>query len=132
MDSEKIPSYVENWADSEEKRAYLYEQGVGTEKKELIKFRKKIVNDEIVSETEVQEQSNSIISTLNYLIEKTELPLSGNNQKETLLKISSICRNVTSQIDIDKLKDISEEYNLAEYLNWKSESTIKIYVFFPN
>lgn len=129
MDSEKIPSYVENWADSEEKRAYLYEQGIGTEKKELIKFRKKIVNDEIVSETEVQEQSNSIISTLSYLIEKVALPLSGNNQKETLLKISSICRNVTSQIDIDKLKDISEEYNLAEYLNWKSESTIKIYVF---
>lgn len=129
MDSEKIPSCVENWADSEEKRAYLYEQGVGTEKKELIKFRKKIVNDEIVSETEVQEQSNSIISTLNYLIEKTELPLSGNNQKETLLKISSICRNVTSQIDIDKLKDISEEYNLAEYQNWKNESTIKIFVF---
>lgn len=128
MDSEKIPSYVENWADSEEKKAYLYEQGVGTEKKELIKFRKKIVNDEIVSETEVQEQSNSMISTLNYLIEKVALPLSGNNQKETLLKISSICRNVTSQIDIDKLKDISEEYNLAEYLNWKSDSTIKIYV----
>lgn len=129
MDSEKIPSYVENWADSEEKRAYLYEQGVGTEKKELIKFRKKIVNDEIVSETEVQEQSNCIISTLNYLIEKTELPLSGNNQKETLLKISSICRNVTSQIDIDKLKDISEEYNFAEYQNWKNESTIQIFVF---
>ena len=129
MDSEKIPSYVENWADSEEKRAYLYEQGVGTEKKELIKFRKKIVNDEVVSETEVQEQSNSINSTLNYLIEKTALPLNGNNQKETLLKISSICRNVTSQIDIDKLKDISEEYDLVEYLNWKSESTIKIYVF---
>ena len=129
MDSEKIPSYVENWADSEEKKAYLYEQGVGTEKKELIKFRKKVVNDEIVSETEVQEQSNSMISTLNYLIEKVALPLSGNNQKETLLKISSICRNVTSQIDIDKLKKISEEYNLAEYLNWKSESTIKIYVF---
>lgn len=128
MDSEKIPSYVENWADSEEKKAYLYEQGVGTEKKELIKFRKKIVNDEIVSETEVQEQSNSMISTLNYLIEKVALPLSGNNQKETLLKISSICRNVTSQIDIDKLKDISEEYNLDEYLNWKSDSTIKIYV----
>lgn len=129
MDSEKIPSYVENWADSEEKKAYLYEQGVGTEKKELIKFRKKVVNDEIVSETEVQEQSNSMISTLNYLIEKVALPLSGNNQKETLLKISSICRNVTSQIDVDKLKKISEEYNLAEYLNWKSESTIKIYVF---
>lgn len=129
MDSEKIPSYVENWADSEEKRAYLYEQGVGTEKKDLIKFRKKIVNDEIVSETEVQEQSNSIISTLNYLVEKIALPLSGNNQKETLLKISSICRNVTSQIDIDKLKNISEEYNLAEYQNWKNESTIKIFVF---
>ena len=82
-----------------------------------------------MSETEVQEQSNSIISTLNYLVEKIALPLSGNNQKETLLKISSICRNVTSQIDIDKLKNISEEYNLAEYQNWKNESTIKIFVF---
>lgn len=129
MDSEKVPSFVENWADSEEKKVYLYEQGVGTEKKELIKFRKKIVNDEIVSETEVQEQSNSIISTLNYLIEKISLPLNGNNQRETLLKLFSICRNVTSQIDIDKLKNISEEYDLPEYLNWKSESVIKISVF---
>jgi len=129
MDSEKIPSFVESWADSEEKKAYLYEQGVGTEKKELIKFRKKIVNNETVSESEVQEQSNSMISTLNFLVEKIGLPLNGNNQIETLLKMSSICRNVTSQIDIEKLKDISEEYNIAEYQNWKSDSTINIYVF---
>ena len=129
MDSEKIPSFVENWADSEEKKAYLFEQGVGTERKELIKFRKKIVNNETVSESEVHEQSNSMISTLNFLVEKISLPLNGNSQIETLLKMSSICSNVTSQIDIDKLKDISEEYNLPEYLNWKSDSTISIFVF---
>lgn len=127
--SEKVPSFVESWADTEEKKAYLREQGVGSEKNNLIKFRKKIVSDETVSESEVQEQSNNILSTLNYLIEKAKLPLNGNNQIDALLKISSMCRNITSQIDLDKLKEISVEYNLSEYLNWKGDSAINIYLF---
>ena len=129
LDSERVPVFVEKWANTEEKKAYLFEQGVGSEKKSLIKFRKKIVNNEVVGDIEIQEQSNNILSTLNYLIEKKHFPLNGDNQRGALLKIAAMCRSISSQINLDKLKEYSKEYQLPEYEAWKNDSTIKVFVF---
>lgn len=129
LESECVPSFVEKWANTEEKRAYLYEQGVGSDKKSLIRFRKKIVNNEVIGDLEIQEQTNNILSTLNYLIEKKHFPLNGDNQRGALLKIAAMCRNISSQINLDKLKEYSKEYQLPEYEAWKNDSTIKVFVF---
>ena len=132
MDSEKIPSFIEQWANSEEKRSYLLGVGVSSENTDLIKIRKKLVNNEVVGDAIILEKSvQTIQSILNYFIEKKLFPLNGDNQRDALLKISSLSRSTSIVINLKKLIDKSCEYSLAEYLTWKNDSKMRIFVF-PN
>lgn len=126
---EKILDSIESWADSDDKRKYLVSLGVKTEQTRLIKFRKSLVNNEKIDDADIENQKAEITSTINYLKSKNLLPLTGDNQIDTLLKIQPFNKKyLFKQIDIGLLKECSYEYDLDEYKQWKKDDTIKIYL----
>lgn len=128
-DDEIILPAIEKWADNDEKRSYLVSLGVKTERAKLIQLRKSIINNETVSTADVEAQKEYIGSTVKLFASKDLLPFTGENQIAAMLMFEQYSRYVISQYDIDLLKSSSSEYNLPEYLSWKTDDKISICLY---
>lgn len=128
-DDEIILPAIEKWADSDEKRSYIVSLGVKTERAKLIQLRKSIINNEIISTADIEAQKDYIGSTIELFASKGLLPFTGENQIPAMLMFEQYNRYVTSQYDIDLLKSFSSEYNLPEYLSWKTDDKISICLY---
>ena len=91
-DDEAVLSSIERWANTEEKLIYLRNLGVKGEQSKLIKFRKKLISNELIGDSEIESQKDDILATLNYLSKKRLLPLTGENQINVMLAFEPICR----------------------------------------
>lgn len=123
-----LPS-IENWADTEEKRSYLHSLGAKGERSGLIKARKAFIGNEEVSVTDIEILKDEFSNTIALLSSKGLLPVKGDNQKNVLLTIEQNLRYVNSHVDLQKLSTNSYEYSLHEYNIWKSEESLKVYLF---
>ena len=130
-DDEAVLSSIERWANTEEKLIYLRNLGVKGEQSKLIKFRKKLISNELIGDSEIESQKDDILATLNYLSKKRLLPLTGENQINVMLAFEPICRFLRVKINKNLLSSDSVEYELEEYVAWKNDQTFKIYIF-PN
>ena len=128
-DDEIILPAIEKWADSDEKRSYIVSLGVKTERAKLIQLRKAIINNEIISATDIEAQKDYMGSTIELFASKGLLPFTKENQIQAMLMFEQYNRYVISQYDIDLLKSFSSEYNLPEYLSWKTDDKISICLY---
>lgn len=129
-DDEIILPAIEKWADNDEKRSYIVSLGVKTERAKLIQLRKSIINNEIISTADIEAQKDYIGSTIELFVSKGLLPFTGENQIKAMLMFEEYNRYVvTSQCDIGLLKSFSSEYNLPEYLSWKTDDKISICLY---
>lgn len=128
-DIEKILPAIEKWADNEDKRSYLVSLGVKTEKTKLIQLRRAIINNESINAADVESQKENIGSTIKLFVSKGLLPFAGENQISAMLIFEPYSRYLISKFDIDILSSSSSEYNLPEYLSWKTDDKISIRLY---
>lgn len=126
---ETILHSIEKWADTDEKLSYLVGLGVKTERTNLIKSRKGLINNEILSSSDVENLKDHITSTINLLKSKALLPLQGNNQVSGMLALEPYSKYLVISIDEEKLSANSYEYSLPEYANWKQTSALAVFMY---
>ena len=128
---ERILATIELWADSEDKKSYLRSLGVKSERSQLVKFRKSLINNEKLSVSDIEGQEGNLKSTIEYLNNKKLLPLTGKNQISALLEFEKYDCPLSKRINISELKSKSTEYGLNEYKVWSDEDNIRIFIY-PN
>lgn len=128
-EDEIILSSIESWADTEQKKSYLISLGVKSEHSHLIKFRKKLIDNEQIEIKDIEDQKEQITSTINYLKNTNKLPLNGDNQIAALLRFEPSNRYLSIVVDLSMLQLKSIEYDLPEYSLWKNDTTIKLYIY---
>lgn len=126
---ETILYSIEKWADTDEKLSYIIGLGVKTERTNLIKSRKGLINNEILSSSDVENLKDHITSTINLLKSKALLPLQGNNQVSGVLALVPYSKYLVISIDKEKLSANSIEYSLPEYVNWKQTSALTVFMY---
>lgn len=131
-DDEIILPAIEKWADNEDKRSYLSDflevKGVKNEPR-LIQLRKFIINNESMGETMVDGQKKNIDSTIELFNKKHCLPFVLENQISVMRLFQQHSQNIISKIDIEVLVSSSTEYKLPEYLSWKTNDMISIFLY---
>ncbi|MBO7557385.1 MAG: hypothetical protein J6T52_02720 [Bacteroidaceae bacterium] len=126
---ETILESIENWADTSEKLSYIVGLGVKTERTNLVKCRKALVNNEVLSSSDIDNLKDYITSTINLLKSKEILPLQGDNQVSAMLALKPYSKYLYFSVDNEKLSANSIEYSLPEYVNWKQTNSMKIYMY---
>lgn len=126
---ETILNAIEKWADTDEKISYIVGLGVKTERTNLVKCRKLLVNNETLSSSDIENIKDHISSTINLLKSKNLLPLHGNNQVAAMLALESYSKYLEISVDKEKLSANSVEYSLPEYVNWKQDSSITVFLY---
>lgn len=126
---ETILKSIEKWADTDEKLSYLVGLGVKTERTNLIKCRKALINNEMFSSSDIESIKENITSTINLLKTKELLPLQGDNQVAAMLALEPHSKYLVISIDKEKLSANSVEYTLPEYENWKQASSVSVYLY---
>lgn len=125
---ETIISAIEKWADTDEKISYIVGLGVKTERTNLVKCRKLLINNEPLSSSDIENIKGYINSTINLLKSKNNLPLQGSNQIAAMLALQSYSKYLEISIDKEKLLANSVEYSLPEYVSWKQHSSITVFL----
>ena len=128
-EDETVLKAIEKWADTDDKLTYIVGLGVKTERTNLIKCRKSLVNDESLSSAEIESMKDNITSTINLLKSKELLPLQGSNQIAVMLALKAYSKYLVVIIDKEKLSANSVEYTLPEYENWKQASSITVFLY---
>lgn len=120
LEDEKIPSFIETWADSDKKKKYLQKYGVRTLSCNAIQFRKLFLENQPIDFID-NLLDNDKYSGLCFLstIDNIDKPFVGENQKSILLqlKASKACK-LESKFNINKLEKEAEEWNSEKYLEW--------------
>lgn len=123
-----LPS-IESWADTEQKKSYLISLGVKTDLSNLIKFRKKLIENKPIEAIDIEKQKEQIVSTVNYLKNKNKLPLKGECQVAVLRQFVAYDRHLSVNVDLTMLQEKSIEYDLHEYCLWKNDNTISVFIY---
>ena len=127
IDSERILSSIEKWANNEEKRSYLISLGTKTERAKLIQLRKSIIENNVVGVADVEDQKDFIPSTIDLFLEKGLLPFTEANQIEAMLMFKPYYRYLSIVVDTEVLEKEASEYDLPEYLSRKNDINISVY-----
>lgn len=128
-EDETILKAIEKWADTDDKLTYIVGLGVKTERTNLVKCRKALVNNEPLSSSDIENIKEQITSTINLLKTKKLLPLHGNNQVAAMLALEPYSKYLVISVDKEKLSANSVEYTLPEYENWKQASSVSVYLY---
>ena len=128
LDSERTPSFVEHWADTPEKKQFLVQLGLYSNKSTAIQRRKAFKEGNLGEDWSMPEGS-SIKPFLDWVAGSFQLPIVAEAQVKVL---KTLCK--TPQIkeyyegyyyrdDFDK----AEEWSNPRYLEWKEKSEVTIY-----
>ena len=128
-EDEKILKAIENWANTDEKLSYIVGLGVKTERTNLIKCRKALISNETLNSGDIECLKEYITPTINLLKSKKLLPLQGNNQIAAMLALEQYSRYLNVRINEEQLSVNSIEFSLPEYINWKQDNSISIFLY---
>ena len=129
IDAEKILPVIESWADNDDKKRYLTDLGVKTEKAALVQLRKSIINNKPVSVADIASQKEYIESSIKLFVSKGVLPFNEGNQIDAMKEFKRFSRDFSTQCNTDVLRTSSSEYGLPIYKDWKSNDKISIYMY---
>lgn len=125
LEEERTPSFIVNWANSEEKKHFLKQIGVHDENSKEITRRKSFIEKK--NENIWIINDNNIIRTfLNWVVKTCMLPIIDDVQVSILKQLFANLRiqGVYNEEDFSEAKEWSN--NL--YLEWKKEKNIKIFI----
>lgn len=129
--NEQLLPILEKWADSEDKKRFLVNNGVRTVNDEAILFRKAFINDEdypgfeSLSDTDRKEAIEFLVGT-----DIVTWPVYGDNQWKYLDQILGMRYSpLKESIELSELEQHSIEMNLPSYLTWVESNNPSIYLY---
>ena len=126
--SERTPSFVEHWADTSEKKQFLTQLGLYSNKSTAIQRRKAFKEGNIGNDWSMPEGS-SIKPFLDWVAGSFQLPIVAEAQVKVLKalcktpQIKECYKGYYNEDDFDK----AEEWGNPRYLEWKEKSEVTIY-----
>ena len=132
--AEKLLPKIENWADSEAKRQYLFSIGVRSDSHNAIEFRKAFIQDkEFTNYDSLTDADRRDSMTFIVSAKVVAWPVSGVHQVEYLNKILSLRYTpLRETIDTETLESDSFEMSTPSYTSWIANSFPKIFLFDGN
>ena len=132
-EEERLLPCIELWADNEDKKTYLTNNGVRNPEGNAIKLRELFLHDQPVDFLDDLANSDAF-AALKFLVSEmdNEKPYSGINQKMILENIMNRKNSgIEDKWDEEKLTELAEEYEDNKYVAWKSSDKDKpsIYCF---
>lgn len=131
IENEQLLPTIELWADDDEKKKYLAENGVRTSKCNAIQFRKLFLENKPIDFIDKLSESD-----LKYGIEfisgacESEIPFVGTSQKDILLQLKNKkCCNLLDNWNDKRIKDNSDEWDSKEYNKWIKEHYPHIFIY---
>ena len=131
LEKEQLLSTIELWADDDEKKKYLTENGMRTSKCYAIQFRKLFLENKPIDFIEKLSEPD-----LKYGIEfisracESEIPFVGTNQKYVLLQLKNKkCCNLLDNWNDKRIKENSDEWDSKEYNEWIKEHYPHIFIY---
>lgn len=128
FDNEQLLPSIEQWADNEKKVQYLEDNGVKRSSCHTIKFRQLFIENNPIDFLEKlsDDELNSGIDFISK-VDKVIRPFKGDNQLTILLQIKNRSNRVLlDNIDLNKLRTGSEEWDTQEYIKWQNQQSITI------
>ena len=118
-DDERLLSTIENWADTDEKRIYLKNNGVKTENSNTIQFRKLFIENEPIDFI-YRLENEDLISGIKFITTATSLerPFVGENQKNVLLSLKEKIRGLSGNWNECLMNKNAKEWDTKEYKDW--------------
>ena len=131
FEEEQLSPNIEQWADDKKKKQYLIDNGVLTEKNNLVRFRKLFLENksiDFIENMEDEELSSGIEFIAN--AQGFKRPFTGKNQSAVLLQLKDKkCCNLTDEWNMMKMEEVSDEWNFKEYNAWIEEHYPHIYIY---
>lgn len=131
LEKEQLLSTIELWADDDEKKKYLTDNGVRTSNCNTIQFRKLFLENMPIDFIDKLSESD-----LKYGIEfisracESEIPFVGTNQKDVLLQLKNKkCCNLLDNWNDKRIKENSDEWDSKEYNEWIKEHYPHIFIY---
>lgn len=131
LENEQLLPTIELWADDDEKKKYLAENGVRTSKCNAIQFRKLFLEDKPIDFI-----GKLLDSDLKYGIVfisgacESDIPFVGTNQKDILLQLKNKqCCDLLDNWNDKRIKENSDEWNSKEYNEWIKEHYPHIFIY---
>ena len=128
---EQLLPVLERWANSEDKRYFLINNGIQTPNNDAILFRKAFINDEnfsnfdSLSETDRNKALEFLVTT-----DIVAWPITGENQWNYLEQILEMRYSpLKKSIELTELKLKSIEMNRPSYLKWVESNYPSIYLY---
>lgn len=129
--NEQLLPTIELWADDDEKKKYLAENGVRTSKCNAIQFRKLFLENKPIDFINKLSEPD-----LKFGIEfisracESEIPFVGTNQKDILLQLKNKeCYDLLDNWNDKRIKDSSDEWDSKEYNEWIKEHYPHIFIY---
>lgn len=130
FESEQILSSIEKWAEDDEKKRYLMNNGVQSEKNNAIQFRKLFLENKPIDFIDKLED-DGINSGIEFIATANGInhPFVGDNQKNVLLSLKDKCEDLSDYWDDEKMKEKGEEWNTKEYYEWIEDHIPQIFIY---
>ena len=131
FEEERLLPNIEKWADDNKKKQYLIDNGVQTEKSNVIRFRKLFLGNKSIDFIDNMEDEE-LSSGLDFIATAQGFtrPFTGKNQKTVLLQLKGKkCCNLSDEWDVQKMEKESDEWNTKEYKEWIEEHYPHIYIY---
>lgn len=130
-EEEQLLPDIEKWADNEDKKTYLTQNGVRKAEGNAIKLREMFLLDQPVDFLDEISNTEAFAALKFFVASKNmEMPFSGINQKHIIENIKNRKNSgITNYWDSDKIEEAAEEYDECKYLTWKSAEKPSLYCF---
>lgn len=122
---ERTPSFVAEWADSDEKKTFLIQMGLHDEQSNEIIRRKSFKENKNENIWNITDR-NIIYSFLKWVKESLELPLTNDNQVQILKNLLSII-NIPAYYMFEDFNEAAEWDNEL-YHDWKKSTGLRIFI----
>jgi len=122
---EKLLPSIEKWADSEQKKSYLIQNGVRSFEDNSIRFRQLFIENQPIDFIDTLSDKD-VFDSLYFFANSDDIkkPFEGNQQLEILKKIKKrIKAPINTSINMEVLTLNSQEWNSQEYNDWKKNDT---------
>ena len=128
---ERLLPAIERWADDDNKKSYLLNNGIRAQEDNVIAFRKAfIANDDFPKFGDLTDADK--LRSLAFLVatDIVNWPVSGEHQVDYLSKMLNIRQGpLTESIDLEALKRDSTEMATNSYKNWSANNIPKIFLY---
>lgn len=122
---EQVPSFIENWANTFEKKQFLIQLGLHDKESKEILRRKSFKENKLENIWNLND-ANIIRSFFNWVANSFQLPIESESQVNILSNLYKTLRLTGSYYEDDFCK--AAEWSNQLYLDWKQNSRMSIYI----